>query len=108
MENIFKDLEALNPKTAKSYVDEQYELNRPLRIAACNKYYENRPKFKTFADAVDKAKKGYWICHVKTPDGTEFYTEHFFQEKWVRKGDVYGMWNEITLIIKNTSKSGTR
>ena len=42
MENIFKDLEALNPKTAKSYFDEQYELNRPLRTAACNKYYEDQ------------------------------------------------------------------
>ena len=81
--------------------DEQYEENRPLRLKAAKEYYSNKQKFETIEDARKSKKKyGNWICRVKLEDGTEFYTITNFQYNWVKSGDVYGIWNELTLIEK--------
>ncbi len=80
---------------------EQYEVNRPLREAACQKYYENKVKAGTIQQAEKTSTfKGNWICRVNTPEGNIFYTRTQFTQKWVKPGDVLGMWNELTLIKK--------
>jgi len=87
-------------KERKSF-DEQYEEDRPLRAKASKEYYSNKPKFKTIQQArKEGAKYGNWICKVKLPDGETFYTATNFQHQWVKSGNVFGMWNELTLVEK--------
>lgn len=73
-----------------------------LREIVCNCYYESKPKAKNVEDAakINSSKYGNWICRVKTPLGTIFFTRCQFTQKWVAEGDTYGMWNELTLIKK--------
>jgi len=81
---------------------EQYEINRPLREAACQEHYKTKPKRASIVDARNIKKSfGNWICKVETPQGEVFYTRTNFKEKWVRQGNIFGMWNELTLIEKN-------
>lgn len=80
---------------------EQYKADTPLRESACQKYY----KYKIQAGTIEEAEKtstfkGNWICRVNTPGGNIFYTRTQFTQKWVKAGDVLGMWNELTLIKK--------
>jgi len=92
---------------SKKTFDEQWEENKPLRLKAAKEYYANKPKFKTIDEARESGKKldkRNWICLVKLSDGTEFYTITYFQYDWVKSGHVYGMWNELTLIEKVSSK----
>jgi len=87
--------------------EDTYKANQPLRLAACKKYYDTPLKRKFAAIEAARATKGKfgnWICLVKMDDGTVFYTTHYFREKWVAPGWVLGMWNELTLIEKITSK----
>lgn len=79
---------------------EQYEIDRPLREAACQKYYENKLKTQDIEAAKKQRKYGNWLCLVTTPMGEKFYTRTEFKEKWVNPGWVLGMWNELTLIEK--------
>ena len=84
----------------KMTCDEQYEFYRPLRNEACREYYENRVKYKSVSDAM-QGKEGNWICIVTQPDGTQYYVRHYFTDRWCDIGTVLGMWNELTLILKN-------
>ena len=81
---------------------ERYEANKPLREAACQKYYADKFKFYSLNDARAKGLKKYgnWICLVTMPEGEKFYTVTNFQAKWVHEGMGLGNWNELTLIEK--------
>lgn len=79
---------------------EQYEIDRPLREAACQKYYTAKLKANDIEEARIKKQFGNWICKVITPMGEIFYTRTQFNQKWVKAGNVFGMWNELTLIEK--------
>lgn len=80
---------------------EQYEIDRPLREAACQKYYDNKLKAQDIEVAKKQKKYGNWLCLVTTPQGDKFYTRTEFKQGWVKAGDVLGMWNELTLIEKS-------
>lgn len=80
--------------------NEIYESQLPLRSAACKEYYNNITKFKTIEQAKRPYNKGQWICLVNTPGNDTFYVLHLFAHKWVKAGNVFGMWNELTLIEK--------
>lgn len=85
-----------------SYFDQEYIKNAPLRISAAKKYYLDRPQFETLEEARTKKQKyGNWIILVQIEGEKPFYTMTTFKEKWVRAGDVYGIWNELKL-IENT------
>lgn len=83
----------------KSYFETCYELNRPLRELALQKYYKSKPRFKNVEDA-KIGKCGNWICLVTTPENNQFYTIVFAVEKWIKKGCILGQWNELTFIQK--------
>lgn len=87
-------------KQTKTFA-EQYEIDRPLREVACQKYYENKLKTQDIEAAKKQKKYGNWLCSVTTPMGYKFYTRTEIKEKWVKAGWVLGMWNELTLIEKN-------
>ena len=91
--------------TTTQTFSERYASEMPLRQEACKKYYENKLKAQSAEDCKKywrqfKSNKGNWICLVKMPNGTQFYTVTSFQYEWVRAGDNYGMWNELFLIEK--------
>jgi len=88
---------------------EQYEANKPLRIAAFKKYYKTVKKYETITDAQNKAAKGQWILKVQPlTNETPFYTLHTFDaniSKWMATGVIIGMWNELTVIGKTKNNN---
>ena len=75
-------------------------INNP-RLQALKNYYSNEPKFKTIEEArLTKGKYGNWITFVDMQEGTTFYACTTFLQKWAKEGNVYGNWNELTLIEK--------
>jgi hypothetical protein len=74
------------------------------RIQLVKDHYKNRPKAETAQGAKIYGKKwGNWVCLVDDKaqkNFKPFYTIVSFPQKWVSLGNVFGIWNELTLIEK--------
>lgn len=82
----------------------QYGEHLPEVIRLFNEHYKDRPRFKTLTEARNSAGKyGNWIIFVDSPDNNDFYTVTTFKEKWVKPKNVFGIWNELTLIEKTSN-----